>query len=240
MGANAGTAVPTYASGEVLTAANLNLTNSGTPVFADSSARDGAFGSGKKVLAEGQLCYLEDSNVTQYYDGSNWQTLGPTTSPGLVRVGGGTLSGASTAFTNVFSATYDAYKIVISDAATSGNAAITLIFGATTSGYYYSTPMSAFSDGNYSTAGGAGSNAASWAYVAAANAATVGTTLEIVNPYLASRTFFSSTPVVSGSNTAFGTGGGFLNNTTSYTGFTLAASTGNLTGTCNIYGYALS
>jgi hypothetical protein len=189
------------------------------------------------VPYEGQLIYETDTDRVAAYNGSAWVY---THSSGLVRIGGGTLSGASTAFTNVFSATYDAYKIVITGAATSGNAAITLIFGATTAGYYYSTPMSAFSDGNYSTAGGAGSNAASWAYVAAANAATVGTTLEIVNPYLASRTFFSSTPVVSGGNTAFGTGGGFLNNTTSYTGFTLAASTGNLTGTCNIYGYALS
>jgi hypothetical protein len=80
MGANAGTAVPTYASGDVLTAANLNLTNSGAPVFADTSARDGAFGSGKKTLAEGQLCYLEDANVVQYYDGSSWATVGPSTS----------------------------------------------------------------------------------------------------------------------------------------------------------------
>jgi len=160
-------------------------------------------------------------------------------SGGLVRVGGGALSGSSTAFTSVFSATYDAYKIVISNAATSGNASITLIFGATTAGYYYSTPMAAWA-GSYSTAGGAGSNAASWAYVAAANADTFGTTLEIVNPFLTSRTHYSSTPVVSGSNAAFGVGGGYLNNTTSYTGFTLAATIGNLTGTCNIYGYALS
>ena len=239
MGANAVTTVPVYVAGEVLTAADLNITNSGIPVFASSVERDAAFGgTGEKTLAEGQFAYIEASNTTQYYDGAAWQPV--ATAPALVRVGGGTLSGSSTAFTNVFSATYDAYKIVISNAATTGNAAITLIFGATTAGYYYSTPMSTFTDGSYNTSGGAGSNVASWAYLAASNAATFGTTLEILNPFLASRTHYSSTPVVAGSNTAFGVGGGYLNNTTSYTGFTLGASTGNLTGTCNIYGYALS
>lgn len=80
MGANATTSVPGYVSGEVLTAVRLNVTNSGAPVFADSSARDAAFGgTGEKTLAEGQLCYLEDSNVVQYYDGSSWATVGPQT-----------------------------------------------------------------------------------------------------------------------------------------------------------------
>jgi len=77
MGANATTSVPGYVSGEVLTAARLNVTNSGAPVFADSSARDAAFGgTGEKTLAEGQLCYLEDTNEVQFYDGSSWTKLG--------------------------------------------------------------------------------------------------------------------------------------------------------------------
>lgn len=105
MGANAGTAVPTYASGDVLTAANLNLTNSGAPVFADTSARDGAFGSGKKTLAEGQLCYLEDADVVQYYDGSSWATVGPASAGAVVQVKSTTISDTfsttSTSFTDV-------------------------------------------------------------------------------------------------------------------------------------------
>ena len=77
MGANATTFVPAYVSGEVLTAADLSVTNSGIPVFADSTARDAAFGgTGEKVLAEGQFAYLESTNVTQYYDGAAWVALG--------------------------------------------------------------------------------------------------------------------------------------------------------------------
>ena len=87
MGANASTAVPLYASGQVLDAARLNLTNAGVPVFSGTATRDAAFGgSGEKVLAEGQLCYLEDSNVVQYYDGASFATVGPTTASGVVQV----------------------------------------------------------------------------------------------------------------------------------------------------------
>jgi hypothetical protein len=81
MGANATTFVPAYVSGEVLTAADLTVTNSGIPVFATTVTRDAAFGgTGEKTLAEGQTCYLEDSNIVQYYDGSSWATLAPTAS----------------------------------------------------------------------------------------------------------------------------------------------------------------
>jgi hypothetical protein len=49
-------------------------------VFADSTARDAAFGgSGEKTLAEGQLCYLEDTNKVMFYDGSAWANLGSVT-----------------------------------------------------------------------------------------------------------------------------------------------------------------
>ena len=76
MGANAVTKVPVYQAADVLTAANLNITNSGIPVFSGTATRDAAFGgSGEKTLAEGQFAYLEDSNTTQYYDGAAWQSV---------------------------------------------------------------------------------------------------------------------------------------------------------------------
>lgn len=87
MGANAGTAVPVYASGQVLDAARLNLTNCGVPVFSGTANRDAAFGgSGEKVLAEGQLCYVEDLTGVaqiQYYDGAAWVSL---VGSGLIQV----------------------------------------------------------------------------------------------------------------------------------------------------------
>lgn len=74
MGANAVTSVPLYASGDVLTAANLNITNSGVPVFSTTATRDAAFGgTGEKVLAEGQMCYIEAApKRLQVYNGTAW------------------------------------------------------------------------------------------------------------------------------------------------------------------------
>lgn len=87
MGANAQTSVPTFTVGQVLTAAQMNTSaRTGVPVAADAAARDGLFGgTGEKTLAEGQLVYLEDLNIVQFYDGAAWATVGPTTS-GVIQV----------------------------------------------------------------------------------------------------------------------------------------------------------
>ncbi len=117
MGANAQTTVPTFTAAQVLTADQMNQSaRTGVPVFADSSARDAGFGgSGEKVLAEGQLCYLESTNVVQYYDGAAWATVGPATPGAFVRVGGASFSAqTSVAFANdTFSSTYKSYHVVL-------------------------------------------------------------------------------------------------------------------------------
>jgi len=80
MGVNQQTSVPKFTSGQVLTAQQQTEINTGVPVFADTTARDAAFGgTGEKVLAEGQLCYLESTNKVQYYDGTSWANLGSMT-----------------------------------------------------------------------------------------------------------------------------------------------------------------
>lgn len=91
MGANATTKVPSYTAGQVLTAADLSITNSGIPVFADAAARDAAFGgTGEKTLAEGQFAYLEDTNEVQFYDGSSWTKLGGSMTKVAAFTAGGT------------------------------------------------------------------------------------------------------------------------------------------------------
>jgi hypothetical protein len=84
---NEQTSVPLFTAGEVLTAANMNISaGTGVPVFSNTTTRDAGFGgAGEKVLAEGQLCYLSDSNIVQYYTGAAWATVGPSTS-GLVQL----------------------------------------------------------------------------------------------------------------------------------------------------------
>ena len=78
---NEQTSVPLFVANTVLTASQQNLSaGTGVPVFASTTTRNAAFGGSNKVLAEGQLCYLSDSNIVQYYDGAAWATVGPTAS----------------------------------------------------------------------------------------------------------------------------------------------------------------
>ena len=81
MGANAQTSVPLFVANAILTAAQQNISAAtGVPVFATTVTRDAAFGGSNKVLAEGQLAYIEASDIVQYYTGSAWATLAPSTS----------------------------------------------------------------------------------------------------------------------------------------------------------------
>jgi len=127
MGANAVTTVPVYTAGEVLTAADMNITNSGIPVFATTVTRDAAFGgTGEKTLAEGQFAYIEASNTTQYYDGAAWQSVG--VSPGIVLITAASFSAVTSVSlaADTFSTTYRNYKIIWQVDSTSANGSTTV------------------------------------------------------------------------------------------------------------------
>lgn len=104
--ANEQTTVPLFVAAEVLTAADMNLSaGTGVPVFTNSTTRDAGFGgAGEKVLAEGQLCYLSDSNIVQYYSGAAWATVGPATAATTAFTGGQQTS-TSTSFAGLTTAT---------------------------------------------------------------------------------------------------------------------------------------
>jgi hypothetical protein len=241
MGANATTFVPAYVAGEVLTAANLSVTNSGIPVFATTVTRDAAFGgTGEKTLAEGQFAYIEATNTTQYYDGAAWQSVGQT--PGLVLIAAQTIGSAvaSVTVSSAFSATYDSYLIKVTGGTGSVNdASIGLQLGATTTGYYNAFPGASYSPdatGSYnanSTNNGSSFNAIGRVFTDGLQLNT-----ELNNPFLAKYTFINGNLVA---NTVGRLYTGVLQNTTSYTAFTLTPNTGTLTGgTIRVYGYANS
>jgi hypothetical protein len=125
--ANTQTTVPTFIPGQVLEASQLvNSAATGVPVFATTVTRDAGFGgAGEKALAEGQLCYLESTNVVQYYDGAAWATLAPTpaVSSGLTLIQSTVFTAASTlAMTNVFNSTYNDYLVLVTKLLQSTNA----------------------------------------------------------------------------------------------------------------------
>jgi hypothetical protein len=237
MGANAQTAVPAFTAGQVLTAAQMTQVNTGIPVFADTTARDAAFGgTGEKVLAEGQYAFLESTNQTLVYDGAAWQSVGASA---LVRVGGGALSGAATTFTNVFSATYAAYDIVITNLiSSSAGVDVRLKMGATATGYYASGLANA--PGSSTTVYLGGANTVSWEVTIGDTTNANGTRIHLSNPFLAANTVQESSRINPTTSGNMGRQQGILPNNTSYTDCTISVGTGTFTGTVNIYGYALS
>ena len=240
--ANEQTSVPLYAASEVLTAANMNISaGTGVPVFATTVTRDAAFGgANEKVLAEGQLCYLSSTNVVQYYDGAAWATVGPAAS-GLTLISATTIGSAVSSVTvsSAFSATYDNYEIIVSGGAGSTNNVLTMVLGATATNYYNLSITGEYS-GNTVT-GNSGAAVSSWYGVGGHSTNVIDMKMQISNPFTAKTTTFSSrfarafTPTDS---LSAGMANGYLNNTTSYTAFTLAPGSGTLTGgTIRVYGY---
>lgn len=77
----AGTGHKLWAAGDVVAASgstslNTYIQDQVVGVYADSTARDAAFGgAGEPTLAEGMVCWLSDTNVLQTYDGSAWVTV---------------------------------------------------------------------------------------------------------------------------------------------------------------------
>jgi len=235
MGANAVTTVYDFTAGQVLTAAQMDNVNCGIPVFATTTTRDAAFGgTGEKPLAEGQFAYIEATNTTQYYDGSAWQTVGAS---GLTLISTTTIGSAvaSVTVSNAFSSTYDNYQIVVSNGVASANAHMLMTLGATSAGYYFSGPNSQY--GGASVGIGTIANTSSW-YVGRATTLTLSTSIFVSMPNLAKRTTYTATYADTQTNGYVYQIGGFLDNATQYTAFTLAPASGTYTGgEIRVYGY---
>ena len=234
---NTQTSVPLYAQGEVLTAANLNLTNSGIPVFATTVTRDAAFGgANEKVLAEGQFAYIEATNTTQYYDGANWQSVGA--SSGLTLISNTTIGStvSSVTVSSVFSATYDSYRIIINGGVGSANLLLQFQLSGLTTGYYGASTFADYTSG--AVTGVAINNASSNTRAGSADVDVLFFVMDVINPFLTKYTQMISTNVYDVASNRVGTTVCKQNGNTSVTGFVLTPSTGTLTGgTIRVYGY---
>jgi hypothetical protein len=241
MGANATTFVPAYVSGEVLTAADLTVTNSGIPVFATTVTRDAAFGgTGEKTLAEGQFAYIEATNTTQYYDGAAWQAVGTT--PGLVCVKAETtFSGASSVTADsVFTSSYTNYMIKFRYTT---NNTVQPSFKLRVGGVSASTNYNyQYINGNASSVSAAGATAQTSANFAIYSNGDFksAATLELFSPQIAEATNFTSlnawSPAsYSGLNVYYA---GNHSTATAYDGIEFLVSAGTMTGAYTIYGYS--
>ena len=168
----------------------------------------------------------------------------------LVLIGSGTLSGSSTTFSSVFSATYDNYLVTIDQYG--GNAAsptVGLQIGGITSGVYEygsyrgqpsSSAGNFYNVWNGSTTGTSILIGNAYNYASALDFAT--STINILNPFKSFGTsVFGNT--ITGGDDAFNFWGR-VQDTTSATSFTLLTSTASFSAspsnTVRIYGYANS
>lgn len=164
---------------------------------------------------------------------------------GLWKISETSLTSVTNSISNVFSSTYDSYRVVISNlqnaSSTTRNVTLRFRTGSDDTGANY------FS-GNYFLYG---TNAAGNSHATGQTAANLvavglgannggGLSFDVINPNLAKATVFHGTrysyqnDVSAYVFTAFGGG---VNTATQYTGFSIIGVTDNLSGTVRVYGY---
>lgn len=105
----AGQGFKTFATGDVLTAADTNgYLMQGVWTFASATARDAAVTSPQ----EGNMCYLKDTDAVQYYSGSAWTAVGSSGGMTLLST---TALGTSTTTVSSISGAYNKLWVEVID-----------------------------------------------------------------------------------------------------------------------------
>jgi hypothetical protein len=177
----------------------------------------------------GGLLYFTSAGVSIYYPSAVTVSASGLTLISSTTVG---TTVASVTVSNAFSATYDNYKITYSGGVASTGVDLQMTLGATTAGYFFGLGYIPWASSITSITV---NNGASFAYIGGASTKFAFINCDIFRPFAADETAVA----VLGANDANGQfGGGYLNNSTSYTAFTITTSSGTLTGgTIRVYGY---
>ena len=144
---------------------------------------------------------------------------------------------SSISVTDAFSADYDNYRIIVSGGVASTSTHISLRMGTTNAGYYWGTITTRYDTG--ATVNNNGNNVAQWDLPFYGTTDSLGGVADVLCPFLSKNTRLVQA-VPENTTTSAGTrvGGGYLNNTTSYTSFTLTVGSGTVTGgIVAVYGY---
>jgi len=155
---------------------------------------------------------------------------------GLVFISRTTIGSAVSSVTvsGAFSTDYDSYKIIVAGGAGSTGMALKVTLGATSTGYTFAEQFTVYA--SPSAQASATVNGAYW-NAGRGDTTTLTMLMDIHSPFLTEYTTYQS--AWSRANDAMAVTGGYLNDTTSYTAFTLTTSTGTMTGgTIDVYGYA--
>jgi hypothetical protein len=238
----------TFTAGDVLIAGDVNgyLMDQTVMNFATVAARSSAI----PVPSTGMVSYVGDTgtdtatNATianvpqiQAYTGAAWQNVDGMTLVAKATIG---TTVSSVTMTNVFSADYENYKILISGGSASTSGQLFFKLNGITSSDYYSTVI--FNAFGSSSPAAQSLNANYWNWFGTYNTVSINCNSELNSPFLSELKIFSAPFVLM--NSVGGVGGtttGFINSTSSATGFTIETSAGTLTGgTIYVYGYGAS
>jgi len=237
----AGQGFKTFATGDVLTAADTNgYLMQGVWVFADAAARTAAVTSPQ----EGNMSYLSDTNSTEYYNGSAWVAIGSAGSTLVKRASFSNVASTTTTFDSVFTSTYANYLVII-DTLYAATTADDLQFqmryaGSTeTGGNYYGSTYGSIYNGSQTNTG---SNAAAQFTISQSTGSSSypGSGLIYFNRVGSG----SQTPNWNGqymdmsSSGAAYFFGGQTQTARVYDGFLIKSASTNITGTISVYGLA--
>jgi hypothetical protein len=142
---------------------------------------------------------------------------------------------SSVTVTDAFSANYDNYLILLSGGSASADGDLRMTLGAAAAGYYMALPYASYAG---VSAVANTNNGASWQFVGSSKTTLLTVNMNVLGPFLSNETSMSGIYIGASAGGVAGAFAGFLNNTTSYTSFTLTPNTGTMTGgTIRVYGY---
>jgi hypothetical protein len=185
------------------------------------------------VGTNGQLLSADSAEAT----GLKWINA-PSSASGLTLIKTQTIGTgvSSVTVTNAFSTTYENYMIILSGGVGNANTGVSMKLGSTSTGYYRAGFYQQYGSGTLT--GTTSTNDSSY-QIATTGSNGYGCVAQVLQPFATKRT------TIFADNTQLDTSGyinisyGFLNDTTSYTDFTLSAT--SLTGgTIKVYGYQTS
>ena len=144
---------------------------------------------------------------------------------------------SSVTVSDAFSADYDHYRIIVQvNSIAAGGPYMTFQLGSTTTGYYWGAAAVVYSSGaanNITT-----NNGTSWNRLGPGGTAGMTGVYDLLNPFITENTIITGTYADPASAGSAGAGSGFLDNTTSYTAFTVGVTSSTMTGgTIQVYGY---
>jgi hypothetical protein len=182
------------------------------------------------VPFDGQVISETDTDSLQVYKGTAWAPVSGLTLISATTIG---TTVSSVTVSSAFSATYDAYKIIVSGGVCSAGCNISIQLGSETTLYNHQLVYGSYN----AVVTGAGASAQSnFTRAGAGTTSYIQLNAEITNPFLAKNTFLNSSLI---DTTLGGSIVGIHTGTTSFTAFTILPSTGTFTGgTIAVFGYA--